>query len=89
MARNEIMRTAVLYSPEKRELLRQWDLKKEIHSGKEYYEDRAKEILIGVALDHFNTDITKIEFPKLLSGEFFYCFITNKEGERFEISLGV
>jgi len=88
MSKNEIIRSATLYNPE-RKFMRDWRLQKEIHTGKEFYEDRAKEILIGVALDHFNTDITKIEFPKLLRGEFFYCFITNKEGERYEISLGV
>jgi len=88
MSKNEIIRSATLYNPE-RKLIRDWRLHKEIHTGKEFYEDRAKEVLIGVALDHFNTDITKIEFPKLLPGEFFYCFITKKEGERYEISLGV
>lgn len=88
MSKPNIIRSAVLYNP-KREFMREWRLAKEIHQDKEFAEDRAKEVLIGLALDHFNTDITKIEFPKLLAGEFFYCFITNKEGDRYEISLGV
>lgn len=88
MNRKSIIRSGVLYDPQ-RKFMRELTLQKEIHTDKEYYEDRAKEILIGLALDHFNTEITKIEFPKLLPSEFFYCFITNKEGERFEISLGV